>query len=396
MRCIAHILNLVVSDGLKDVNVSIKKVRDCVRYIRNSPARLRKFKEAAVFVGIETKKSLCLDVPTRWNSTFLMLTTACLFEKAFEKFDEDESCFRSDLNDSIPDFLDWQVVRKFSDCLSHFYHVTLRISGSLYVTSDMHFQEICDLSCVLSDMIESDDLEVKLLGEKMKLKFDKYWGDHEKMNKLIFFACVFDPSVKLEGMEYSLTTMFGKEKGVVLFKSVVDELTLLFNEYKSLYDSGGSRPNLAELSSQSELSPSQGGSVSPPLPILVHASDSKRPPSVMKARFKKHRKEMGTLSTQKSELEVYLGEDLVEDVLSKIARDILAVPISTVASESAFSTGGRVLDSFRSSLTPKLVEALICTQDWLRVNKTPVIVEECVEELDAFELELPNVGPPAV
>ncbi|XP_050232973.1 zinc finger BED domain-containing protein RICESLEEPER 3-like [Mercurialis annua] len=62
MRCIAHILNLVVSDGLKDVNVSIKKVRDCVRYIRNSPARLRKFREAAGFVEIETKKSLCLDV----------------------------------------------------------------------------------------------------------------------------------------------------------------------------------------------------------------------------------------------------------------------------------------------------------------------------------------------
>ncbi|KAK4409334.1 Zinc finger BED domain-containing protein RICESLEEPER 2 [Sesamum angolense] len=54
-------------------------------------------------------------------------------------------------------------------------------------------------------------------------------------------------------------------------------------------------------------------------------------------------------------------------ILSKIARDILAVPVSIVASGSAFSTSGRVLDAFSSSLSPKIVQALICAQDWLRM-----------------------------
>ncbi|CAH9103160.1 unnamed protein product [Cuscuta epithymum] len=51
-----------------------------------------------------------------------------------------------------------------------------------------------------------------------------------------------------------------------------------------------------------------------------------------------------------------------------IEKDIFAIPSSTVASESAFSLGKRVVDPFRSSLSPKMVEALVCTNDWLRAE----------------------------
>ncbi|KMZ56065.1 hypothetical protein ZOSMA_9G01700 [Zostera marina] len=52
--------------------------------------------------------------------------------------------------------------------------------------------------------------------------------------------------------------------------------------------------------------------------------------------------------------------------MSRMARDILAIPVTTVVSETAFSTGGRVLNKTRSMLKPSTVESLVCGQDWLR------------------------------
>ncbi|GJW59135.1 zinc finger BED domain-containing protein RICESLEEPER 2 [Tanacetum coccineum] len=67
-------------------------------------------------------------------------------------------------------------------------------------------------------------------------------------------------------------------------------------------------------------------------------------------------------------------------IVSKMARDILAIQISTVASEAAFSTGGRVLDPYRTRLSTTIVEALICTQDWVRKSRTQINWDD-VEDL---------------
>ena len=51
--------------------------------------------------------------------------------------------------------------------------------------------------------------------------------------------------------------------------------------------------------------------------------------------------------------------------LTSMARGVLTIPISTTASKSAFSIGGRVLDQFQSSLKPETVELIICSRDWI-------------------------------
>jgi hypothetical protein len=51
-------------------------------------------------------------------------------------------------------------------------------------------------------------------------------------------------------------------------------------------------------------------------------------------------------------------------ILSPMAHDFLAIPVSTVALESAFSCDGKILGD-TSSLNPEMLEALVCAKDWL-------------------------------
>jgi hypothetical protein len=65
VRCCAHIINLIVYNGLKEINVSVVKIQNAIRFVRSSPSRQLAFKKCVENLHIECKKSLCLDIATR-------------------------------------------------------------------------------------------------------------------------------------------------------------------------------------------------------------------------------------------------------------------------------------------------------------------------------------------
>ncbi|KAL5559944.1 hypothetical protein UlMin_036155 [Ulmus minor] len=101
VRCCAHILNLIVSDGLKELHHSISSIRAAIRYIRLSTARVEKLSVCVAKEKIDFKGKLVLDVPTRWNSTYKMLEVALKCQKAFERYEEEDTTLKFSATKSV-------------------------------------------------------------------------------------------------------------------------------------------------------------------------------------------------------------------------------------------------------------------------------------------------------
>ena len=57
------------------------------------------------------------------------------------------------------------------------FNITLKISGSRYVTENLHFLEICQVGVYLNQLKSNEYQVLAKMAENMKEKFDKYWDD---------------------------------------------------------------------------------------------------------------------------------------------------------------------------------------------------------------------------
>lgn len=228
---------------------------------------------------------------------------------------------------------------------------------------------------------------------KMKEKFNKYWDGCFKINMLLIVASVLDPRGKMKFATHCFEKLYGKDsaKCVEMKEMVKNLLIKLYESYNAQYKPGGS----------GSASGSASGSTSGSQNLAIGSGSSSNfwdlgddDDVMIEDPFSEFSKAVAVSEGSpelSNELDLYLMEKTEKiaksnlgtkfdillwwrvnsanyPILSSIARDVLAIPVSTVASESAFSTGGRILDQYRSSLTPDMVEALVLLQNWLQTS----------------------------
>ena len=86
VRCCAHILNLLVQDGMKIIHSTIQKIRELLKHIDSSPSRLQVFNTIANGKGLASKSGIYLDISIRWNSTYKMIREALLYKAALNTY----------------------------------------------------------------------------------------------------------------------------------------------------------------------------------------------------------------------------------------------------------------------------------------------------------------------
>ena len=78
------------------------------------------------------------------------------------------------------------------------------VSGSSYVTMSNVYLHIAGIVRLLNQSTENSEPVFKAMALKMKKKCDKYWGDIDKMNLLIFIGVMLDLVYKFKGLKLSL------------------------------------------------------------------------------------------------------------------------------------------------------------------------------------------------
>ncbi|XP_038679468.1 zinc finger BED domain-containing protein RICESLEEPER 2-like [Tripterygium wilfordii] len=388
MRCCAHIINLIVSDGLSEMHSSIKSIRKACKYTRSSPSWLEKFRQCLVLEKIDSKGLMPLECKTRWNSIYLMLEAALKVQRAFERLEEETTDYVRyfDSNDDDdddenqqskrrrvddvrrklmpPSASDWSYARVFVKFLKKFYDATLKLSSYKTVTANVPFREIYMMADALKKAMRSDDEFLKKVATSMKTKFDKYWGNIKDVNQVVVLAVVLDPRYKMDLVQWGFE--FLEDEPTMIEGLVFRVKTLLFNMYE---DYKKDTPGVAQWSMDAT-NENEGD-------VNEEEGDANL------EMFMRRRKERDGVQIR-NEVDKYLLEaaenpknlafnlldwwkenQLRYPILSKIVRDIFAAPMSSVPSESAFSAGKRVVNPFRACLSPKTVEALICCNDWI-------------------------------
>lgn len=345
--CFLHNLHLVVTDALNSqraVKDIIALGRRIVGHFNHSSLACSKFKDIQEKQLHVQYKKVVQDVPTRWNSTFYMLSRLLELKNAISLYVNE--------NSEIQNFTSyqWTLIENCVKLLQPFEEITKQISCSnslisevipMVVTLQRYLSKSADVSGIGTT---KDTLEKNIHKRFSTIQLNKHYS----------LATILDPRFKLY--------FFDKDQG---YDEVVKTLLLsLMKELEFFKDPG----NVTSISHNSKSENSEA--------IQAHESFWDVFSEITNTKMKATETESDSNEvTSVAELNQYLSQPVIErktsplswwkknensfPILSKLVKKYLSPPSSSVYSERLFSEAGIIYEQKRNRLLPKNAEQLL-------------------------------------
>ena len=386
IKCACHIYNLIVKDGLEFFELYIEKIRLAVGFIQgnNRRSRIREFKVKCQENGL-TPILMPEEIDTRWNSTYEFLKTCYKYRIPITlAFNQHCGSF-ADSADCMLHNSDWVVINDLVKFLEKFYVATVEFFSAYYPTVCNILAYIADISGLLKEYKNKECYKEAV--STMFTKFKKYFFS---IPPIYLVGAMLNPCMKYNNMCHFSTLIYtnleintnhdSEQVQPDLWTATADAkdyIEKLYNHYADLFDlavptniTPTVAPHPPEEPSSSKMPAHSGFSDSFYDLNCWNSVDERTYISTYREELKYYlrttpedrRRQINTLDWWRSNETQY-------PVLSRLARDILNVPMSTVASESAFSQGRQQLGDNRHSLGSNAMNVLVCLRDWIRAER---------------------------
>ncbi|KAM3344073.1 hypothetical protein P3S68_026164 [Capsicum galapagoense] len=218
--------------------------------------------------------------------------------------------------------------------------------------------QVWKIEFLLKENLSSSDEVIKEMAAKMFKKFQKY---RNIFSVVLSFGVILDPHFKTQFLKF----YFSK----VDASSAKESVATIEKKLHKLYEQYENNQARTVTATTLQCKPNEEG------------SQSKQKKSSLFVEFKEF-ESTSICNVGKSKLTLYLEEQKLDyesfqemDVikywkdnekkyphLSVMARDVLSIPITSVASELAFSIGGHVVTKYRSCIHHENVQTLVTTR----------------------------------
>lgn len=344
LGCFAHTLQLCIKPALELQTVSkmISKCRKLVGHFKHSTTMTSELRNRQKLLG-EPEHSLIQDVPTRWNSTQLMLGRLVEQRRAIMDLMLDNKVTKKADSVLLLKDNEWVIASDLSDVLTVLTEVTTYMCSESDVScSDIYPIVIGLIGGCLKVCSEDSSVVVRVKGTisgELVRRFKPSSCDAARTTPML--ASLLDPRYK------RLPFLTSEQRGIVeeTLESYVEELPL----------------RLPSNESESEITTSKPPSKRRKLSFLVYDTPEKEQSDELKSYL------LEKMDPHCKPLEWWRRNEHTFPKVAQVAKKVLAVPATSVPSERIFSAAGLLINKLRNRLSSDLVDSII----FLNKNKLP-------------------------